>query len=64
MYQVGGKTSTATNLAASVTGGSTLAFTGFPVVGVAIVAIVAIVCGLILLRVAMVRRHRGDEVPA
>lgn len=41
--------------------GGTLAFTGFPLVGVTIVALVAIIVGLVLLRVAMVRRAATSE---
>jgi len=38
-----------------------LAFTGFPLVGVTIVALVAIIIGLVLLRVAMVRSAATSE---
>jgi multisubunit Na+/H+ antiporter MnhB subunit len=63
MYHVGGKTGIPGAVVVSTTGvGSGLAFTGFPAVGLAIVALVAIICGAILLRVAMVRRGSDDEL--
>jgi hypothetical protein len=41
--------------------GTGLAFTGFPVIGFTIVALIAMVLGLILVRMAMVRRANADS---
>jgi type III secretory pathway component EscV len=65
LYQLGSRTGAlgaATGVGSSAATGAGLAFTGFPVVGLAVLAIIVMVVGLILVRSAAVRRaSKGDE---
>jgi hypothetical protein len=58
MYQAGGsKLGASTGVGLGATG-TTLASTGFPALGIAILAVLAVVVGLVLVRAAAMRRAR------
>ena len=63
MYLIGGggAKSAAGGSAGLAATGSTLAATGFPALGMAILAVLLIIFGLILVRVAVVGRNRRRE---
>jgi exosortase/archaeosortase family protein len=61
MYNTGGRTGAglATGAAGASTGAG-LAFTGFPTIGLTILALLVIIAGLLLVRIAMLRRSAAE----